>query len=440
MIPSKHHFGHKPLTCVILNHFLHQLADGIMGLDNAQASYVKQMRKTGLIPSETFSLCYARQDSVDPDGTESGAFTLGGSDPRLRNSPQVFTGGTGSKGFYAVRIRNFYLRAGSGGMSAQSSDPDAKVISLGIGSSTLRGQVIVDSGTTDTYFGRALGGQFNKVFEQLSGKKYTHGKQKMSLEEVQQLPTLLIQLEGDEELNKKIRRDAKKPVVGLSEEVDPSNPYDVILAMGPTHYMEYDPEDDVWTARFYTDEPSGGVIGGNGMMGHDVFFDVDNHRIGWAEAECDYTALLKKYGYDKDNLPVPTEPVDPQPSPTPPPVEPTPDLPTYTAPPAFSPGITVDDDGFDDKDKPGFCTTLPCQGALASIVVLLVACCALSFVKDRTKDGYGEAEMELSSQMGSSKFTDSDDGFSVRPYSDDVDDAPPDSFEDEEEAPRINRV
>lgn len=43
------------------------------------------------------------------------------------------------------------------------------------------------------------------------------------------------------------------------------------------------------------EEGSGGVLGANAMMGHDVFFDVDNGQIGWAESSCDYTALMKKH-------------------------------------------------------------------------------------------------------------------------------------------------
>jgi len=397
--------------------FITQLADGIMGLDNAQASYVKQMHASGLIPNEGFSLCYSRQDVVDPKGTESGAFTLGGSDERVRKTPQVWTGGTGSGGFYSVKLRKMYLREGNSGPSAKSTNPDAKVIPINI--SSLKGQVIVDSGTTDTYFSRAISSQFSSAFQQLSGKKYGHGKQKLSLDEVEAMPTILIQLIGDENLNKELGDG----VPGLSGEVDPDNPYDVLLAIPATHYMEFDADEDAWVNRFYADEPSGGVIGGNAMMGHDVFFDVDNHRLGWAEADCDYTKLLKDNGIDiKPQPPKPSG----QPPTTPAPVS----APTIPNTPPVAPqnddAVVMDDDVAVEGSDRQFCTTVSCQGALASVVVLVVALVALRAVTRRTAgtdyEMPGATELELQEASGN--------GFSDKPYTDE-DDAPPETFEDE---------
>lgn len=36
------------------------------------------------------------------------------------------------------------------------------------------------------------------------------------------------------------------------------------------------------------------VIGANAMMGHDITFDVENNRIGWAESHCDYSQLVEE--------------------------------------------------------------------------------------------------------------------------------------------------
>lgn len=41
-----------------------------------------------------------------------------------------------------------------------------------------------------------------------------------------------------------------------------------------------------FTSRIYIDEPHGAVIGANMMIGHDVYFDTTNRRLGVARAEC----------------------------------------------------------------------------------------------------------------------------------------------------------
>ena len=35
----------------------------------------------------------------------------------------------------------------------------------------------------------------------------------------------------------------------------------------------------------------GGVIGANILVGHDVAFDLDNNRLGFAESRCDYEGI-----------------------------------------------------------------------------------------------------------------------------------------------------
>jgi hypothetical protein len=156
------------------------------------------------------------------------------------------------------------------------------------------GHVIVDSGTTDTYFTRRIASAFKTAFKEVSGKDYSHSDMKLTKEELDAFPTILFQLSGDETMNKQVRGDQDN-FVGLADVVDPEFPNDVILAVPPSHYFEYDDDDKAYVARFYTDEGSGSVLGANSMMGHDIFFDIDNKRVGFAESTCDYTGLVKTY-------------------------------------------------------------------------------------------------------------------------------------------------
>lgn len=148
------------------------------------------------------------------------------------------------------------------------------------------------------------------MFTQLAGANYDHSVRHFTKEELAQQPTILFQISGDETLNQ-AALDASKEghVVGLAGDLDKEHPLDVILAVPPEHYYEYDDEEGGYVSRFYDSEGSGGVIGANSMMGHDVYFDVENNRIGWSESDCDYTELVKRYT-DGNWVPATPEPIE----------------------------------------------------------------------------------------------------------------------------------
>jgi hypothetical protein len=277
--------------------FKTQLADGIMGMDNAASSFWSQMFEAHKISVKQFSLCFSRQPTSERKGTEAGAMTMGGYDTRLHDKSNLVYATTdhSSSGFYSVHVRKMYLRAGGGGDSATSTDDSLKLVPVEVSETDLnRGQVIVDSGTTDSYFNSRIATPFNNAYESLTGEKYRHVALKLTKEELENLPTIIIQMVGDETMNKQVRGEEAN-VVGLADVIDPEHPNDIILAIPPSHYFEYDADDDRYVARFYTDEGSGSVLGANSMMGHDIFFDVDMNRVGFAESSCDYTGLVKTY-------------------------------------------------------------------------------------------------------------------------------------------------
>lgn len=294
--------------------FVQQLADGIMGMDVAPAAFWWQMYDARKIKNKAFSLCFARHEEAARTGTESGAMSLGGTDSRLHKTPMVYSAVTDSSGFFQVHVRKIYLREGGGGLSALSTDSGLKVLALDISESSINsGKIIVDSGTTDTYFSRRLSEPFGKVYTQLTGKTYDHTVKHFTAEELSNEPTILFQLSGNEDLNQAVNDQSttNSPVAGLAGDLDPDHPFDLILAIPPEHYYEYDSESNGYISRFYVDESSGGVLGANAMMGHDVYFDVEKSHIGWAEATCDYTTLVKTYTNNKDWTPSPPDDLDP---------------------------------------------------------------------------------------------------------------------------------
>jgi len=226
-----------------------------------------------------------RPDHTSKEGTPAGAITLGGTDERLHDvGPMVYTSlvGTSSEkaeneghsGYYDIHIREMYLREGKGGTSATSSDASASVIKVyGAGALNDEGGVIVDSGTTDTYFHETIKKQLIMNWEKLAGEKWSHEKHSRSPEDVAKLPTVLIQFAGDVEANMEVAKrhgggDPNK-IVGLAGDLDKNFPYDVIVAIPPIHYMEALKDGEV-TNRIYATEDDGSVIGANALMGHDV--------------------------------------------------------------------------------------------------------------------------------------------------------------------------
>jgi hypothetical protein len=259
-----------------------------------RATIWKQMYDAKKIPNRAFSLCMGRSPTASRKGTESGAMSLGGTDATLHKTNMVFSQASIS-GYYGVTVRKAYLRAGNSGDSA-ANPTKAKVVTLGTGSEILPGRLIVDSGTTDTFFHKKFGEVFYAAFQELSGKEYTTGMVTLTKEELDSFPTILLQLKGDVARNKAaVEQSTDGTVVGLAGDLDSQNPYDVILAIPPSHYFDYAGH-DLYAARFYADQNSDiSVLGANFMMGHDVLFDIDNRLLGWAESECDYTSMVEKY-------------------------------------------------------------------------------------------------------------------------------------------------
>lgn len=361
--------------------FKTQLADGIMGMDVAPSSFWWQMYDAKKIRSKSFALCFSRSDRADRDGTEAGAMSMGGIDGRLPATPMVYSStGDVNTGFYVVHVRAMYLRAGGGGLSALDHN---HVTKLDLSESTLNsGRVIVDSGTTDTYFNSKLAHHFKEAYKKLTGRDYSHESKKFTAEELAQEPTILFQLSGDVDTNNGLDPTTTP---GLAGNLDQDHPLDVIVAIPPEHFYEYDPDEGGYVSRFYVDEGDGGVLGANAMMGHNVHFDVENRRIGWAESNCNYTALVKDYKAPPGAVPIPV------PSPT-------------------KKGV-IDDMGLDSHEKasgtynlPGqvFCSSFFCQiSILACIVVSVVAGTVVYLRRNSRKyDTIAPGELELKKSSG----------------------------------------
>lgn len=273
--------------------FQTQMADGIMGMDNSPESFWRQAYDHKVIDKKAYALCLSRQSTASKEGTEAGALTMGGYDARLHTSPMVYSNLDPTSTF-VMTLKKIYLRAGGGGDSVLASNPNLNVKALNVGDVIYEQykRVTIDSGTTDTYFPLGFSSAFKQLWEELAGVSYHHERMFLTEEKLNNLPTILIQFEGNIDLNSLLNSDPSN-VPGLAGNLDPNNPYDIIVAIPPSHYMNGNTNIG-YVARFYVDEMGyTATIGANTMMGHDVLFDVEEGALGFAESHCDYTKLEK---------------------------------------------------------------------------------------------------------------------------------------------------
>ena len=268
--------------------FVTQLADGIMGMSAHPSTLPRVMYDQGKLAHNMFSMCFRRELHVSKQGILAGMLTLGGIDTRADFGPMVYARNVAKSGWFTVFVKNVYVRE-KGGQRAEADGPHQKLhrISVDLTEMNSGKGVIVDSGTTDTYLHKSLAKPFELAWEVvMEGRKYSNSPMKMSEGELLELPTILIQLASNDEFERK-NLGGKGVLESLADTRD------VVLAIPATHYMEYSPHAGTYTPRVYFTETRGAVIGANAMQGHNVLFDWENSRVGFAESTCEYQEEAK---------------------------------------------------------------------------------------------------------------------------------------------------
>lgn len=87
---------------------------------------------------------------------------------------------------------------------------------------------------------------------------------------------------------------------------DPQNPFDVMIAIPATHYLEYIPATGTYRSKITLDSKIGSFIGMVAMEGHAFYYDLTSDRIGMAESfNCQPKSGLSGFG-DDDMFALPT--------------------------------------------------------------------------------------------------------------------------------------
>jgi hypothetical protein len=269
--------------------FVTQLADGIMGMSAHEFTLTKQMYEKKKVEHNMFALCFRRELGVSKKGITAGIMTIGGMDSRLDSSPTLFAKNIASTGWFTIYVQNIFIRAGGGQKATSVIEEGQHVLKIPLDLAAVNSGkgVIVDSGTTDTYLHKKLAKSFASVWKTVTKKDYSHSALLLSDDQLRRLPTILIQMTAFDS-RKDPSQGPASDTIGYAGNLDPTAPYDILLAIPATNYMEYSPTTGLYTSRLYFTETQGGVLGANAMQGHNVVFDWENGRIGFSESTCDY--------------------------------------------------------------------------------------------------------------------------------------------------------
>lgn len=233
--------------------FRRQFAHGILGLGRFNNhSLPHQLHRYRVTDNSLFSLCLSKN---------GGSLGFGGALHRLHDEPMQFTKllshPNRTTNLYTVQVEEVWL--GDACLTSHVHNPSIlRTFSTGRGT-------ILDSGTTDTFLPRALGGVFDTAWREQTGRTYSH-RSLLSREEFAQLPSLRIVLEGN-----------------VSVVVTPSHFMDGADAF---HNDSSSTKEDkrLLFSTIHNTELRGAALGINFMVGYDVLFDSE--RVGFAAARC----------------------------------------------------------------------------------------------------------------------------------------------------------
>jgi len=274
--------------------FRDQLENGIMGLKNSEDEHFPHvLHQNHKIPANQFSLCMTEEDFTSTDGYHAGFMTLGGVDTTLHTSPMEYA----TADDYNVQIRSIYLQPApinkEGSQKNQARGLNLNTVrKIQTDDSSISLSHAVDSGTTITYFSSEYEDGFGKEWESLTGFDFPiddEAQIDITDEQLSTLPTVLVQLvgkDGDDGCNS---NQSTKTKSARKLDLESEHCNDVVISFPSSHYL-YKNENGKYSININFEELNigGGILGANIIQGHDVLFDEENKRVGFATSKCKF--------------------------------------------------------------------------------------------------------------------------------------------------------
>lgn len=263
-----------------------QVKDGIVGLSMARTSLVNQMVSQDQLKYPRFCMCFEKTTLMGDDGVSSGVLILGGYNPNVLDHPLVYVQNVekmpGTR--YKIYVNAVYLRKGGGQSVVLDRDDQREMVRLNFDPTKFNeknGGTILDSGVPILVFDESIQQSFLEEWKKMVGSAFTLGKVLMTQAEIRQLPTIIIQIRAHDGVDKSFN---PKDIPYMAGDRDPDHPFDGLLAVPATHYMEYNPSTNTYRAKMTLDSKLGSFLGMNVMHGHLYYYDLSTDRIGFAES------------------------------------------------------------------------------------------------------------------------------------------------------------